>query len=71
MRRRLRTRKADTTWTPSTNRVEHVEYGNYYGQNQSGHYSNKQKKHTSMCYIDMKLGAMRTGSTRKGIGINK
>lgn len=71
MQFRLHTKRADTTWTPTTSRVEHVEYGNYSGQNQDGHYSNKHKKHTSMCYIDTTLGAKRTGFTRKGIGINK
>ena len=69
MRRRLRTRKADTTWAHTTNRVEHVEYGNYYGENQSGPYSNKHQKHTSMCFIVTELGARRSSSIKKGIGI--
>ena len=69
MRRRSRTRKADTTWAHTTNRVEHVERGNYYGENPSGHYSNKHQKHTSMCFIGTEIGARRTVSIKKGIGI--
>ena len=67
----LHTRRADITWTPTTNQVEHVEYGNYSGQSQGGHYSNKHNTRTSTCYIDIPLGVRRTGSTRKGIGISK